>query len=537
MRSNEEFDSLVENFFKWVMESDPIKATELGLHEYDDKMPQASKASKLAEISATKQFLKMFLVFKREKLTFEKAIDRDAAIYWLNLKLFYDDTLKIWQRLPNVSNTVGRAIFYLLIREYAPIEQRLNSITSRLLAIPNYINDSKNLFEDPVKLWVETEIAAVEKIPSILDATIKIAKAESYHNLNFLYENIINVKKALSEYNYWLKHKALPKAHTNFSMGEKLFAQLLKYRLLNTTAQKLLKSAKKGLAREKKLLNKWAVKISKEPVNKVIEKIKAKHPKDLSEVILSFEKSLNLTRQFVKKTDFCTIPRNEKIKVGTLPEFLKPIAPLGLYFRPAKFEKKQIGLLLITPLNGNVELLKEHNFAIIPNRAVHEGYPGHHLQFACANTNPSLVRTLLEPTEFIEGWAHYCEEELKNRGFDDTAEARLMLAVDAVWRTARVIVDVSLAVGSLSFDKAANFLIKQARMERESAIAEVVRYTQTPGYALSYYYGKQWIKKIKKKAKKVWGARYSDKLFHNTLLYSGNLPLKLMEKVINNSIA
>jgi uncharacterized protein (DUF885 family) len=61
-------------------------------------------------------------------------------------------------------------------------------------------------------------------------------------------------------------------------------------------------------------------------------------------------------------------------------------------------------------------------------------------------------------------------------------------------------------------------------------------YTQNLRYFLSYLVGKHMLKELKKKYKKKRGDKYSDRSFHDSLLYSGSLPLKYQKKILFGGI-
>ena len=65
---------------------------------------------------------------------------------------------------------------------------------------------------------------------------------------------------------------------------------------------------------------------------------------------------------------------------------------------------------------------KAEQAAYIPSEAtllftsVHEVWPGHFLQFLHSNANPSKLEGLWVGYAFAEGWAHYCEEMMYEKG-------------------------------------------------------------------------------------------------------------------------
>jgi uncharacterized protein (DUF885 family) len=176
------------------------------------------------------------------------------------------------------------------------------------------------------------------------------------------------------------------------------------------------------------------------------------------------------------------------------------------------------------------------NYARILGTAVHEGFPGHFLQCAVSNRS-SFVRLLAGGTEIIEGWAHYCEEMMTEHGFIKSLEAQFMKVNDGIWRAVRIIVDVKLSRGEMTFDEAVDMLMEEAGMSKEGAVAEVRRYTLTPAYPLSYLLGKHLILELRDDIKKRMGRRFSEKFFHDTIASNGKLPIALLKEVFNMKLA
>ncbi|MDH5634758.1 MAG: DUF885 domain-containing protein, partial [Candidatus Bathyarchaeota archaeon] len=116
-------------------------------------------------------------------------------------------------------------------------------------------------------------------------------------------------------------------------------------------------------------------------------------------------------------------------------------------------------------------------------------------------------------------------------------ESKLIQINDGIWRAVRIIVDVKLSRGEMSFDEAVNMLVKETGMSKEGAVAEVRRYTQTPGYALSYLLGKHLILQLREEVKQKAGAKYNEKFFHDTITANGYLPISLLRKVFDQKIA
>ncbi len=125
---------------------------------------------------------------------------------------------------------------------------------------------------------------------------------------------------------------------------------------------------------------------------------------------------------------------------------------------------------------------------------------------------------------------------MREKGFITDLETRLIQVNDMIWRAVRIIVDVKLSRGEMTFEEAVDMLVREAGMSREAALAEVNRYTQTPGYPLSYLLGKHLILKLKEEVKQKMGYKFSEKFFHDTILANGYLPISMLRRIFDQKI-
>jgi uncharacterized protein (DUF885 family) len=204
---------------------------------------------------------------------------------------------------------------------------------------------------------------------------------------------------------------------------------------------------------------------------------------------------------------------------------------------PGILEERQDGLFLVTPVPAAAsaeikeQKLKGHNTAKLPITALHEAYPGHHLQLVWANTRETLPRRMSSylSTLFIEGWAFYCEELMEQLGFIGEPMQRLWRLKDQLWRAARIILDVSLHTRGMSVKEATDFLVTECRLEPSNALAEVRRYTGSPTQPQSYLMGKLIILELVKDYRGANKA-ISMRQLHDAILACGSLPPRLMRR-------
>src|SRR3989337_3016330 len=165
-----------------------------------------------------------------------------------------------------------------------------------------------------------------------------------------------------------------------------------------------------------------------------------------------------------------------------MPDFQRTTYPYAAYVAAAPFEANRRGRFWVTlPIADDDERtrrerLEGHPRAGIPVIACHEGYPVHHLQLTRAADHPSPARRAVRSNLFIEGWGLYVEELMTELGYLSSPETRLLRLKDLLWRAARIVVDVGLSTGTMSFEQAVTFMVDGPKLERPNAIAKVSRY-------------------------------------------------------------
>ena len=200
---------------------------------------------------------------------------------------------------------------------------------------------------------------------------------------------------------------------------------------------------------------------------------------------------------------------------------------------PPPFDPVTKGFFFVTPVDTSLpkreqeQMLREHDHGDQVDTAVHEAYPGHHLQLSFARRHPSLIRKALGPAIFAEGWALYTEELMAELDYY-TDEERLFQLVWALVRAARIMIDVGLHTRGMSFDEAVSILTDKVRLERPLALSEVKRYTQNPTQPLSYMTGRQMIFKLRERYKAREGTRFTLKRFHSDVLARGTVAPSLL---------
>lgn len=527
------FDDLVQEYIDEWVERNPILGTALGLHQYDHLLPDGTRDAVLDDIQKDKEFQQRFEAMDESDLSPMKRIERLAMLHMFRVSSFQYEEYRQWESNPVGVDVIGAAIFRLYTRDFAPLEERLGNITKRLQRAPRFLTEYKTRIIRPIRLWVEIQLESSKRFPMFLDDIVNTAsKVLDSSKLEELEQAVEETKKAVLEYEKWLTDDLLPNAEEEYRMGEELFNKTIELKNMELSVEEIRKLGDHYLETNKKQLEEIAEQI--EPgagVDKVREIVKSKHPENFDEVMKEYRDSVEKSRVFVQEYGMIDLPPGESLSVVETPNYLRHTIPFAAYMMPGRYDEEQEGVYLVTPIEDRPEMLGEHSYAGIMNTSVHEGYPGHHLQLVYSNTLPSLVPTIVHASEAVEGWAHYCEDWMKEMGFDDNPETRFVQTIDLVWRAARIIVDVDMHTKKITMEEGVDFLLENVGMEKPAAVAEVKRYTQHPAYQLCYLIGKHLIMQLRDEVKERMGDSYTDGFFHNTFLESGGIPMYLVRQV------
>lgn len=541
MSQEQLFYDRFQAFVDQLMEEIPVFATQLGDHRFDHLLGHFDQETLRRQLADLKAELSAFGGMDTKGFNLDASIDHTLAVQ--SIKSVIRNTEQVRFEFRDPGNYLAAAlsgVFFLIVKEFAPLPDRLRSALGRLREIPRVLAEGKaNVVpEETPKVWAQMALESAQMgtglflglIPSLAQGVPDLADA--------LNEACQAAGTAVQEYAGWIENDVIPKAQGEFAVGQEYFETLLRENhMVDWDAHWLLDKGRElyesTLAEMEALTQEIAPGRS---AKDLIEEAKSDHP--TAEGLLdAYRESMKQARQFVVERDLVTIPPGEELIIVETPPFLRNQIPYAAYMPPGLLEERQQGVFVVTPVNPGdppdtqEEKLRGHPYADLPVTALHEAYPGHHLQLVVANLNPSLPRLFggILSSLFIEGWAFYCEEMMEQQGFIAEPIQRLGRLQAQLWRACRIIVDVSLHTGQMSYDEAVRFMIEKAHLEPGDAQAEVNRYTQTPTQPMSYLMGKYEIMQIVEEYKN----RHPDhglKQMHDAILSCGSLPPRLMRQ-------
>jgi uncharacterized protein (DUF885 family) len=532
------FDSLVNDILRERWASSPVTATFDGMHESDHLLDTFAPGY-LAQVAAQRQkFLKALDAIHDEHLDLSRRIDKRVLIGALNASINDLTVVKQWSRDPGVYLQTGLyGIYILLARTFAPEKQRVESAILRAEAFPRLLQEAKDNIKVCPRVLADTARAVAGGAKAFFTGPY-LATCRS-HDGDRAEQSAGACVQALDDLMQHIESVWLPTADDSFAIGREAFAAKLKYdHGLPYTPEQLLEIGENARRDAVAQLEALAEKIEPgTPWPELIERFKDTHP-SAEGLLEAYRSELHRAREFVAQRELVTLPPDERLEVVETPEFDRPTTPYAALMPPAPFEHDQRSFFYVTPVEEGPDVsanLKEHSSYSIPVTALHEAYPGHHLQLVLSNRGTSLVRKVYSTNVFVEGWALYCEEMMYETGFYPDSATRLFQLKDLLWRACRVILDVRLHTGAISPEAAVNYLATEAFLDRSFAQAEVNRYCATPTQPMSYLIGRREILRLRQELQTLIHGKFSLRQFHDELLAWGSIPIAYVrEGLVSN---
>src|SRR5919108_4581753 len=528
------FTDFCADYFKKYFELHPTDAIYYGVEGYDHLLNDYSDETYRVEKAFVDESLSKLRKISARDLDADEAIDHALIEGRLTIQSYEQAKEDYRFKWPDIY-VPTEAIYILTVRTTGDFAGNLLSRLERTLqSVQQGIENLGRSEANPPKLWTEMAIEGAKGSISFLDNLPNHPKVQAeMKDIAALRTAAEKAKSAIKNFAEFLERDLLPRSHGLYAVGEEHYNLLLrKKHFLEHKADSLLAFGERLFANTKHELINLAEQLAPgKGIESVARKIQDNHP-SLDQVLSAYQNAMHAAREFVKEKQLVSFPSKEELHVVPTPEFRRHEIPFAAYLSPSPKDPDQVGYYYVTPVTDD-DLLREHNWVGLENTSVHESYPGHHLQFSVANSIPaasSLARLMNESSVFYEGWALYCEQLMQEQGFLNSKEHRFVMLKDRLWRALRVIIDVKTQTGKMTYDEAADLMVRELHFPRAQACADLNWYSQSPSAPMGYALGWSIINRLREREKARLGARFDLRNFHDKLLSAGSIALPLVEK-------
>jgi uncharacterized protein (DUF885 family) len=170
--------------------------------------------------------------------------------------------------------------------------------------------------------------------------------------------------------------------------------------------------------------------------------------------------------------------------------------------------------------------------------AYHEGNPGHHMQLSISQELSGVpeFRKHNNVTAYTEGWGLYSEFFPKEMGFYEDPYSDFGRLAMELWRAARLVVDTGIHDKKWTRTEAIDYLLANTPNPKNDCEKAIERYIVMPGQATAYKIGMMKILELRESAKDKLQEKFDIRVFHDTVINSGPVPLSILEERVDNWI-
>src|SRR5450755_601646 len=155
LRSQTAFDKLVDEYFQFH----PTAGTQAGLHQYDMKLEDFSRAAIDAETAGLAQFQEKFSSIQSSQLSLESEGDLDVLISSIQARLLELQSIQMWRKDPDVYiSNLSYSVFLIMRRNFAPAADRLRSVIAREREIPRVLAAARKNVSNPPRVYTQVAL-------------------------------------------------------------------------------------------------------------------------------------------------------------------------------------------------------------------------------------------------------------------------------------------------------------------------------------------------------------------------------------------
>jgi uncharacterized protein (DUF885 family) len=542
------FTAWLNDFFDDYFRHRPVNATFIGVHDYDDRLPDYSEHGAGDALAGMKALSDRLQRLPAEPLTEAEALDRKLAAGFLEIQR-WEYASRHFHR-GNPSLYTGEAVFGLLslfLTPFAPFAQRVDSAVARMEAVPTLLAQGQANVRAAPAAWVERAIRECRGALAFLqDGVDRLISEGAPANPGF-HHAADRAARAFADFQHYLETELSAHPADGYACGEAAFDLMMRQgHFLDMAADEIVRYADSEMAEAQAYLTGHASDFDAKTWTEALARLADLHP-TVEGYYERYTQLWEACRATAEAQELLTWP-DFPIRYVPRPVWARKAAP-DLYFlfyrAPAAFSRPAVHLYLVTPIEPTMpaeeqeRLLRANNESVIKlNHVVHHGSIGHHVQNWHAYRAASRIGQIAAVDcasriamfcggTMAEGWACYATRLMAEAGFltplEQYAEYQSRLRM-----CARAIVDVRLHQGRLTLEEATAFYEEHAGMGHAAAHSEAVKNSIFPGAAMMYLLGTDRIVQLRQEMARRWGSAFTLRRFHDQFLSYGSIPVALI---------
>ncbi|MBU6244641.1 MAG: DUF885 family protein [Actinomycetales bacterium] len=522
-----------------LLAADTVGATWLGDHRFDDQLPDLTESARRDLTRRIDAHLAALDGIDDLELVTADRVDLEILRAALTGAAFDAQQLQAPSWNPMDWNP-GTALHLLLVRDFAPLADRLASARERLADVPRFIADAMRELGDMPQVHVETAIAQLQGTRQLVEQHLGPQLLAQGRSAGAETSEVIEAGlRSLDDFTAWLGSR-LPDAQRSPRLGPRMYAAMLWHRLDDPIgADTILQRAEQALDSTTAALREAAAEYLGVPVttsglvSQALGQVAQQAPVTDATVLRIVSEATMRTRQFTLEHDLVTVP-DVDTQIIEMPQIHRGVA-VAYCDAPGPLEQARVPTFVAVsptpagwPADRVASFYREYNAIQLHDLTIHEAFPGHVLQLAHAQRqSASLVRRFGMSGTFVEGWAVVAEELLVERGYAPTDDVRSALAIRLqqlkmqARMTINAILDVRVHCGDLTEPEALDLMMRRGFQEEGEAVGKWRRALLTAGQLPTYFVGYQAVREIIADLR-VLHPDWTDRQVHDLVLSYGS---------------
>ncbi|MGH3343460.1 MAG: DUF885 domain-containing protein [Carbonactinosporaceae bacterium] len=543
MIPDEAFEQLATAALDDVLAAHPEQATLLGDHRHDDRLDDLRPEALEEERRLLGARLRQLSGLDTAALSTVNRVDAEILRARLEERLFAIEQLREPDWNPLLANP-GSAIYGLLARDFAPLQDRLRSAARRLAAVPEHLAQARRTLGRMPRVHVETAIAQLGGTVSLLSAEVDRALAQAPAAAREIEAVRPAALDALDEHRRWLGDR-LEDADGEPRIGPERFAAKLAGTLdAASGAEAILTRAEEDLVRVEEGIAQTASRIAGEAagtpglVRRVLDRLAEDSPGNDTIVGLA-RRALEQSTTFVRDRDLVTV-YDDAVEIIEMPEIHRGVA-IAYCDPPGPLETADLPTFFAispTPDDWSADrvrsFFREYNAHMVHNLTVHEAMPGHVLQLGHARrfSPPTGVRAAFWSGPFVEGWAVYAEALMADGGYGGPAVRMQQLKMQ-LRMIINAILDVRVHAHGMTEREALRLMVERGHQEEGEAVGKWRRALLTSTQLSTYYVGYTEVRDV---VAELRAARpdLAERALHDAVLAHGSPPPRHLRTLLGS---
>ncbi len=550
-QESEKLARLFEEAWEFRLKEDPLFATRVGVHEYDDRLPSVTVKDYERRLKKEREFLERVQKIDRERLAPEERIS--AAIFErLRREQILEYTFRSY--LIPITNREGFHVSFPQLPDQVPLNtvEDYENYIARLKAFRRYARQHIELMRQGIRQGFtlpKVVLAGYEGAiaPHVVDdprQSLLYAPFERFPE-TFAPEDRERLRRegaraieesvvpGYREFLAFMRDEYVPAARETIGAsalpdGKRFYEhRVRRFTTLDLTPPEVYSI---GLAEVKRIRQEMEGVMREVGFEGGLDDFIEFLRTDDRFYVDEPEELLRRTAYVLKRMDgelprlFKTLPRLP-YGIRPIPDFIAPKTTTA-YYSPGAGDGTRAGFYYVNTYDLHSRPLYE-----IEALSFHEAVPGHHLQIALQQELEDLppFRRYAGITAFVEGWALYAERLGLEVGFYEDPYSRFGRLSYEMWRACRLVVDPAIHFLGWTRQQAIDFMAENTALSLHNIEAEVDRYISWPGQAVAYKIGELKIRELREKAERELGDRFDLREFHDVVLGNGAVPLDILE--------